>query len=115
MSLVIDLDVLLAKLGFGEPFLTERAGERGAAGDDVLGDDRIASADAKRRTQFGLVFVPGRLDARQLDRREAILFARLGRENDMEHFADVLSPRLNDGVIIALAAKQLRQEIRVGA
>ena len=45
MGLVIDDDVLLADFRRGEALLPERAVERDAGGDDLLGDDRVAFLD----------------------------------------------------------------------
>ena len=115
MGLVVDLDVLLADFCLGEALLAERAGERDPAGDDVLGDDRVAAADPEGRAQLGLVLLAGRLEPGKLDRGEAILLARIGGENDAQHAIGALGARLDHRVIITLAAQELREQVGVGA
>ena len=55
VRLVIDLDVLLAELGLGKTLLPERSGERGAGGNHILCDDRVAGLDGERLAQLRCV------------------------------------------------------------
>ena len=48
MGLVIDLDVLVADPGAGEPFLAEQPGQLDPARDHVLGDHRVAGLHGER-------------------------------------------------------------------
>src|SRR5205814_6238394 len=114
MGLVVDLDVLLAKLCAGEAFLAKCLGERETAGDYAGGDHGVNGLDREGVAQLCRVR-SCRGESRQVDGGEAILWAWVCREDDAQRLAGLLGPRLDRGVIIALAAQQLRQEIGVGA
>ncbi len=114
MRLVVDLDHLLAKRRIGEPQFTKRGTQRELAGDDLLRDHRVPRPDGEAVAQLrGLG--PGRLEAGQRHRCEAILRTRLGLEDHVQHFARLLRPGLDDGVIIALAAQQFGEEVGIRA
>src|SRR5258708_16564316 len=113
MSLVVDLDVLLANFRTGESFLAKRLAEREAAGDHVGSDHRVAGLYGKGVAQFHRVR-SGRGESWKLDGREAILGAWVCREDHAQHRVVLLGSRLDRGVIITLAAQPLRPEVRVG-
>ena len=112
MRLVIDLDVLLADFRFGEALFAERLSQCDAAGDDVARDHRIAGFHREGVAELRSIG-SGRVDAREVDRSEAILRPRLGRQHHAQLAADLLRSGFDDRVVIALRPEQLGQEIRV--
>ena len=78
------------------------------------GNDRIAGLDRKRIAQLRR-FGAGGVEARKLDRGEAILLARHRLEHHAQRVAGGFGARLDVGVIIALAAQQFLEQVGVGA
>ena len=79
VGLVIDLDVLLADLGFGKALLAERGGEGHASCDHVFRNDRVTGLDGKCIAKLRRILACS-LEAGQFDRGKAILSAGLGAE-----------------------------------
>ena len=114
MSLVIDLDVLLADFRAGKAFLAEQPGQFEAAGDHVLGNHRVASLHHECVAE-PLGILAGRLEARQLDRRKAVLGAGLGSQDHAQLRPLRLGPRHHHCIVIALAPKQFGQQLGIRA
>ena len=115
MGLVIDLDVLLADLRPGEALLAEQPGQLEAAGDHVLGDHRVAGLHRERVAQ------PSRRPRRQLRGPGSSTDAKrycvpgIGGEDHAQLRALRLGARLDHRIIIALASKQLGEQVGVSA
>ena len=114
LGLVIDDYLLLADRRRGEAFLSQRLVERDPGGNDFLGDDRVAFAHGEAVTQR-LIILARRLESRELDRSEAVLGSRIDLEQHFELGARAFDPRLDGGVIIAVAAQDLPEQLGVGA
>src|SRR2546423_1473957 len=73
-------------------------------------DTRLVAISARRKSS-----IFERLQIWQLYRREAILLTRVGGQYDLQSAARTLGARLDQRIIIALAAQQLREKVGVGA
>jgi len=97
-----------------ETLFAKRRGQCLPRGNYVLRHHGIARLHGKSLAKFPGVRSGG-VQARQVDRRKTVLLAGVDRQDDPQLIAAALGARVDRGVVIALAAQQLGEEVGVRA
>ena len=110
---VIDDDLLLADAGQGESPLAQCNLQIDVGGEHVLGDDGVSGLDRERLAKPGRLGAGG-IEPGKLDGLEPVLLARLGFQRDLQGLASGLDQRVDLGIVKALRAKQLGEDLGIG-